>query len=86
MMSHLDWDHAPLGQVAVASAATFTGKFYGLKVTATMVIDTITWETSYAAKCTGDWSDLTNLPVGYYPGRFTSITVTSGEGILFKCE
>lgn len=83
-------DHALNGQVPFNGAGTFTGPFYGLNVESDVVVGAMTWQPAYATKCTNDdgvlqdWTVFTKLNRGYHPGRIQSITITSGEGTLYR--
>lgn len=83
-------DHALNGQVPFNGAGTFTGPFYGLLAEGDVVVGEMTWQPAYAAKCQNDdgdvqdWTVLTKLTKGYHPGRIATITITSGEGTLYR--
>lgn len=74
-------EHALQGQTIVTGTAPTTGHFTGMLVIADAVVAAVTYETSY--EITGTWTSLTSIPAGLYlPGRFSSITLTSGEVVL----
>lgn len=73
------------GQVVVDDTNTYTDKFGGMLVVADAVVATMSWSDYYEEDSSGDWSDLTEIKAGtYLPGEFDSITLTSGEVILYK--
>jgi len=69
------------GQVVVVDTSAHVGQFYAMQVIAETVVASMVFEPGYVV--IGDWSDLTTIPAGVTLfGRFTSITLTSGEVIL----
>lgn len=69
------------GHTVVADTNAHTGKFSSFIVTAAAVVAAITYEDDYTAS--GDLTDLTSIPAGsVIPMRATSVTLTSGEGVL----
>lgn len=84
-MTNPSLDHARFGVATLfAGTLTRTGNFGGLLVTEEAVVDSITLSSAYSSNSQGDLSDMTALPPGYYPCRFTSITLASGEGIAIN--
>lgn len=74
-------NHATVGQTVVTGTSPVTGKFSGLIAMTDVVASAVTYEDGYPV--TGSWASLTAIPKGVYlPGRFTSITLTSGECVL----
>lgn len=84
-------DFSQVGQVVVTSTDAVVGDFYALQVIAEAVVASMTWKTGYAvedgAGSPADWSDFTAIPVGtILYGRFSALTLTSGEVILHKAN
>lgn len=74
-------EHALAGQTIVTGTGANTGHFTGMLVLADAVVASMAWESGYAG--TGDWSSFTSIPAGtYLPGRFSALTLTSGEVVL----
>lgn len=66
--------------IGVAAVSAPSGYYFSyLQVTAAMVVAAQVAQTGFLVT---DFTKYTSLPVGIYPTRLTSITVTSGEGIL----
>ena len=76
-------EHAIAGQERIVDTAAHTGNFTGLLVIATAVVSAMDWETDYETAA-NDWTGYTNLPAGYYPGRFKSITLASGQAMAIR--
>jgi hypothetical protein len=65
------------------TTAAPAAEYYACQVVADSVIASMTFSPTYDN--TGDWSDLTSIPAGTLLfGRFTTLTLTSGEVILHK--
>lgn len=78
-------DNNSYGSVIVTNTSAVSGDFYAMTTVAATVVSAMTWEAGYDANSTDDWSDLTSIPAGVtLYGRFTSITLASGEVILHK--
>jgi hypothetical protein len=76
-------EHALGGQTIVTGTSPATGNFTGMIALAATVVAEVLWESGYPA--TGSWASFTSIPAGtYLPGRFTSITLTSGQVLLVK--
>lgn len=82
-------EHASKGYVCVADTSAHAKKFYGFTVTSAAVVTAIVAPTdtgdervAYDGDETG-LAGLTTLPAGYYPVRGSSITLASGEVILW---
>lgn len=86
-MTTKDYDYSVYGQEVEESTTAHTTptgtEYYAMQVIADAVVASMTWAEDYAAASDGDWSDLTSIPAGtVLTGRFTALTLTSGEVIL----
>ena len=82
-------EHASKGYKFVANTSATAYDFYGFSVTSEAVISAVAAPTVSAIENTqydGDETGIASqtLPVGYYPIRGSSITLTSGTVILWK--
>lgn len=69
--------------VLTDTTASPTGEYYAVQVIADAVIDTVTYVPHH--QMTNSWSDLTSIPAGAVLfGRFTNLTLASGEVILHR--
>lgn len=81
-------DYASKGYKAVTTAALTTGHYYGLNITVEAEVTSITAPTGTSPEGTaydGDEAGLAGvtLPPGFYPFRFSTITLASGAGIAW---
>lgn len=73
--------HGDKGFEMLTGTGTFAGSKYGISVTSPVVIAAITFADHY----TGDAALVgKTLPVGYYPFRFSSIQLASGEAVSWR--
>lgn len=81
-------EHSSKGYKVVANTSATPFAFYGFTVISEAVISAVVAPTVDGAERTaydGDEAGIaTTLPVGYYPIRGSSITLTSGKVILWK--
>lgn len=82
-------EHASKGYKVVANTSATAYNFYGFSVTSEAVVATVVAPTADSQERTaydGDEAGIATqtLPVGYYPIRGSSITLTSGTVILWK--
>jgi hypothetical protein len=87
-MSNFNREHGSKGYYVVDDTAATEKNFYGFTVTTEAVVATILAPTSGSPEGTsydGNEAGLATetLPVGYYPIRGSSITLTSGVLILW---
>lgn len=87
----LDRYFATKGYTVVNDTSAHAVPFYGIHVLATAVIYAVVAPTGQTpgtpqTKYTGDESNLASLslPVGFYPIRGSSITLTSGTVIIYR--
>jgi hypothetical protein len=87
-MSCIDYrfeDHAWGGQEIIDDTAAHSGDFTGLLIVADTVVASMTWKSGYAVNTNKTWANLGTLPAGLYlPGKFASITLTSGKAIAIR--
>lgn len=77
-------DHAWAGQEIIDDTNAHAGHFTGLLVTAEATVSAMTWAQGYAVNATKTWANLGALPPGYYPGLFSSITLSGGRAIAIR--
>lgn len=77
----MDREHGEKGFVCVKDTAAHTGKFYGILCYEATVIAALTFADGYSGDA-GIYGE--SLAAGYYPMRFTSITLTSGACLAYK--
>jgi len=87
-MSNFNREHASKGYYVVDDTSVTAKKFYGFTVTTEAVVSAIVAPMNATVENTaydGDEAGLAGvtLPVGYYPIRGSSITLTSGVLILW---
>lgn len=86
--SNFTREQATKGYKVVSNTSATAFDFYGFTAIAETVISALVAPTSAGPEGTaydGDESGIaTTLPVGYYPIRGSSITLTSGSVILWK--
>jgi hypothetical protein len=86
--SNFTREQATKGYKVVSNTSATAFDFYGFTAIAETVISALVAPTSAGPEGTaydGDESGIaTTLPVGYYPIRGSSITLTSGAVILWK--
>jgi len=69
--------------VTVTGTSATAGLFGAMQVVSAAVVSAMTWADDN--QHTGDWSDLASIPAGtMLYGEFDSITLTSGEVVLYK--
>lgn len=83
-------DHASKGYTVVTTTDATAKNFYGFTVVAAAVVTTIVAPTATAGGGPEGYDGheagiaaLTSIPVGYYPVRGSSITLASGQVILW---
>lgn len=65
------------------TSAASTAEYFAVQVIAAAVISAVTYTTS--ANMTGSWTSLTSIPAGtILYGRFSTLTLTSGQVVLYK--
>lgn len=80
-------DHAWGGQEIIDDTAAHTGYFSGLLAVTDTVVSAMTWADNYDVNAGKSWANLGTIPGGtYLPGKFTSITFTSGTGIAIRLK
>lgn len=79
----MEYDLYTDGQNVVTGNTTQTGSFRALQAVANTTVSAMEWDADYEAS--GNWTSLTVIPQGTtLYGRFNSITLGSGQAILYK--
>lgn len=69
--------------VLTDTTASPTGEYYAVQVIADAVVDSVTYHQNH--QMTNSWADLTSISAGtVLYGRFTNLTLASGEAILHR--
>lgn len=88
MSANFNREHGSKGYKVVANTSAAVVDFYGFSVISEAVISALVAPTGEGPENTaydGDEAGIaTTLPVGYYPVRGSSITLTSGAVILWR--
>lgn len=88
MSANFNREHGSKGYKVVANTSATAVDFYGFSVISEAVISALVAPTGEGPENTaydGDEAGIaTTLPVGYYPVRGSSITLTSGAVMLWR--
>lgn len=88
MSANFNREHGSKGYKVVANTSETVVDFYGFSVISEAIISALVAPTEEGPEGTaynGDEAGIaTTLPVGYYPVRGSSITLTSGAVILWR--